>query len=88
MTPQEQAHERYGSTHQLSKLAEECAEAAAAIIRWKIDQTPANRTAMIDELADVEICTAYPRLEFGDAVIQAAVDRKLARLMGMMEVRQ
>ena len=31
-------------------------------------------------MADVEICTAYPRLIFGDDDIDNAVDAKLSRL--------
>jgi hypothetical protein len=35
---------------------------------------------MIEEMADVEICTAYPRLIFGDDDIDKAVASKLSRL--------
>jgi hypothetical protein len=84
MTTQEKALIEWGSRRQMMKTAEEFAEAAAAILRWLNFTTEENKKAMIDELADAEICTAYPRLIFGDGVIHEGVDRKLKRLEGMM----
>jgi hypothetical protein len=86
MTTQGKALLEWGSRRQMMKTAEEFAEAAASIMRWLNIPTDESYTAMIDELADAEICTAYPRLIFGDDVIQEAVDRKLKRLEGMMKV--
>jgi hypothetical protein len=80
MTPQERALAKYGNLHQLHKYAEECAEAAAAVIRWLVDPTPEHSAQMMEEIADVEICTLYPRLVFGDEDIDASRAAKLARL--------
>jgi hypothetical protein len=88
MTTQEMALLEWGSRRQMMKTAEEFAEAAAAIVRWLNLMTDENRAAMIDELAGVEIVTAYPRLIFGDDVIQDAVERKLKRLEGMIGVEK
>lgn len=80
MTAQQQALRKFGNLRQLHKYAEECAEAAAAVLRWLSEPKPEHYAQMIEEMADVEICTAYPRLIFGDDDIDKAVASKLSRL--------
>jgi len=80
MTAQQRALAKHGNMRQLHKYAEECSEAAAAVNRYLADPTPKTYDSMIEEMADVEICTVYPRLIFGDDDIDKAVNAKLSRL--------
>jgi hypothetical protein len=80
MTAQQRALAKHGKLRQLHKYAEECSEAAAAVLRWLAEPTPEHYAQMIEEMADVEVCTAYPRLIWGDGGIDNAVNAKLTRL--------
>lgn len=84
MTVQQQALRKFGNLRQLHKYAEECSEAAAAVNRWLSEPTPEHSSQMIEEMADVEVCTAYPRLIWGDDDIDNAKAAKLARLERMV----
>jgi hypothetical protein len=80
MTIQEQALKHYGIKRQLGKYKEECCEAVAAIQRWEDEPTPESYQQMIEEIADVEFCTAYPRLIFDPVDIDYAIGLKRNRL--------
>jgi NTP pyrophosphatase (non-canonical NTP hydrolase) len=80
MTIQEQALKHFGTKRQMGKYKEECCEAVAAIQRWEANDTPENYQHMIEEIADVENVTVYPRLIFGNEDIDNAKQAKLDRL--------
>ncbi len=79
-TIQEQALKYFGMKRQMGKYKEECCEAVAAIQRWEDEPSPEHYQSMIEEIADVENVTAYPRLIFGAEDIDKAKAAKLDRL--------
>jgi NTP pyrophosphatase (non-canonical NTP hydrolase) len=75
------ALQRYGANHQLLKLAEECSELSAAIVRGIGDtRRKTNFQPIIEEAADVAICLEYVRHVFGNTVLDEAIKEKLERL--------
>jgi NTP pyrophosphatase (non-canonical NTP hydrolase) len=77
---------KYGAKHQLLKLAEECNELAAAIMRGISDtRRDCNFHPIVEEAADVEICLQYVRQIFGDVLADEAIKFKLERLKGRLE---
>ena len=75
-SPTARAWQRNGPEIQVTKAAEECAEFSAAWLRYLAGGDIAE---VLEEAADVIICTDYLHRYFADE-IDAAIQRKLARL--------
>lgn len=73
------AIDMYGSESQMAKAKEECVEFVLAMLHY--EQGRQNVGAVIDELADVIITSQQARLILGPESVDAAIDRKLARLV-------
>lgn len=67
------ARDHFGKEAQLLKCAEECAELAAATLRF-------DRAQMVEETADVLITAMGNREILGAGLVDAEIRRKLARL--------
>ena len=69
----------YGPEHQMLKAKEECAEFLLATLHYEQGRVPLE--TVIEELADVIITSQQARLILGPESVDAAIDRKLARLV-------
>ena len=75
----------YGPAHQIAKAKEECAEFIVATLQYEQGRLPIE--AVVEELADVLITSQQARLVLGPEQVDAAVQRKLDRLVrGMPSV--
>lgn len=68
----------FGTQKQLNKVAEECAELAAAINKYLAGECSQSR--IVEEAADVKFCLGYLELWFGKKEIEAAEQIKIERL--------
>lgn len=73
-----QAVSLWGSEEQWRIVQEECCELGADINRFHRGRIDVEKLA--EEVADVTIMMVQARLMLGHAVVDAAVERKLARL--------
>lgn len=81
MTAQKKALALFGLRHQLCKLAEECAELAAAALRLSnAPGSPERLEQFCEEVADVEIMIEPMRDHFGAVRVDAFRASKLKRL--------
>ena len=69
---------KWGQASQLEMVQEECAELIAALNRVKRGRV--DRAAVAEEAADVYITLEAVRCWLGDAAVDEAIERKLARL--------
>jgi len=67
-----------GSKWHIKKLAEECAELAAAILQW--DNKGANFDNIQKEIADVKIAILYFEMTFGTDDINRYINKKYKRI--------
>ena len=74
----------FGPERQLRKIAEECAECSAAVIRYMDDPDAVDEFA--EELADVEIMIFQARQIIGDARVDEWKEKKAKRLRDRLEV--
>ena len=74
----EKALDKFGMTAQMLKLAEECNELAAAILRSIAEDGSLDDVA--EEVADVRFCIKYAEMLFGVDVIDAIEAKKAERL--------
>jgi hypothetical protein len=84
MTAQKKALLLFGAPRQLRKLAEECAELAAAALRLSEGDTKERRDHFFEESADVEIVLDQMKIQYGEIDFAAWRARKLARLEGIV----
>jgi hypothetical protein len=84
MTAQKKALLLFGTPRQLRKLAEECAELAAAALRLSEGDTKERRDHFFEEAADVEIVLDQMKIQYGEIDFAAWRARKLARLEGIV----
>ena len=82
------AWKHFGSVHQLAKYKEELCEAVAALQRYEINPNPDTYQEMIEELADVELCTNYPRLIFREKDIDQAKHKKMLYLKELLKLQR
>jgi NTP pyrophosphatase (non-canonical NTP hydrolase) len=75
------ARELYGVDNQLEMVTEECGELVVALQHFKRPDRPNALVDLIDELADAQIMVEQARLILGAEEVDAAVERKLARLL-------
>lgn len=78
----EEIFEHYGTNHQLLKLAEECSELSAAIVKY-INEEGGSKEAIFLEMADVLILIRQFQLASGDEIETAAlykIQRQLKRI--------
>lgn len=66
--------EHYGANHQLLKLAEECSELSAAIVKYVNDED-GNIESIFFEMADVLILIRQFQLASGDEIENAALQK-------------
>lgn len=82
------AIERYGKEPQWRQLQEECAELIAAVSHF-LRKREDGGSALVEEIADVEIMLMQARLLIGnDALIDALVEKKIKRLRERLESKQ
>lgn len=74
----------FGKEHQLQKIAEECAEFLQAYLHYR-DARQGAYEAMVDELADLFVTAWQGRLIVGPRNLDAAIDRKLNKLLAAIE---
>jgi hypothetical protein len=84
MTAQKKALLLFGAPRQLRKLAEECAELAAAALRLSEGDTKERRDHFFEESSDVEIVLDQMKIQYGEIDFAAWRARKLARLEGIV----
>jgi len=84
MTAQKKALLLFGAPRQLRKLAEECAELAAAALRLSEGDTRERRDHFFEEAADVEIVLEQMKIQYGELDFAAWRARKLSRLEGIV----
>ncbi|MDD5303082.1 MAG: hypothetical protein PHS14_08220 [Elusimicrobia bacterium] len=84
MTAQKKALLLFGAPRQLRKLAEECAELAAAALRLSEGDTKERRDHFFEESADVEIVLEQMKIHYGEIDFAAWRARKLSRLEGIV----
>ncbi len=75
----QRAIEAFGPDHQMSKAKEECLEFLLATAQY--EQSRVRIGAVVEELADVIITTQQARLILGPDLVDAAIKRKLDRLL-------
>ena len=68
----------WGPDFQVIKIREEMGELQTAMARYEFGRESID--AVIDEVADVTIMMHQARLIFGAGLVDAAIERKLARL--------
>ena len=68
----------FGVQKQLNKVAEECAELAAAINKYLAGEC--SQSKIVEEAADVKFCLGYLELWFGKKEIKLAEQKKIERL--------
>jgi NTP pyrophosphatase (non-canonical NTP hydrolase) len=72
---------KFGITHQMDMVTEECAELIQAINKYKRKTTHETITGLYGEIADVEIMCAQLRLILdNNTAINRIKDQKLVRL--------
>lgn len=75
----EQAVTTWGAGHQAIKTCEEMAELIVALAK-RINDSPIEDEAIVDELADVSICLRQMILYFGVEDVVERIDYKIERL--------
>jgi len=82
MNDYERIFEHYGTNHQLLKLAEECSELSAAIVKY-VNNEGGSIEKIISEIADVLILIRQFQLNSGneiEAVVLQKMQRQLDRI--------
>ena len=77
--------EKYGFKAQELKLAEECCELSAAILKNQSKNNNETFKAMIDEIADVAIMLEQVKYIFSTEAIQRRIDFKLNRQLNRIK---
>jgi NTP pyrophosphatase (non-canonical NTP hydrolase) len=75
----------YGFRHQGRKLAEECGELAVAILKFLNGEV--GRSAVIEEMADVQIMTEQMQylMNIDRSTLRKAIEQKMQRQLGRMK---
>ncbi len=74
--------EKWGEEAQYDQAVEECAELIAALKHFKRDRI--GEEDIISELADVTLMIGQLTWMLGPEKVEAAIDRKLAKLQGLL----
>ena len=75
-----QAIDTFGTDSQVNKMVEESAELTVALMKLKQHFNEKNKTAVIDEIADVKIMISQMQLLFGFDDVEKRIDFKMERL--------
>lgn len=73
---------KWGEQAQFDQVIEECAELTTALLHYRRDK--ADATSVIDEMADVILILGQLRWMFGAGEVESAMERKRAKLEGML----
>lgn len=73
----------WGEQAQHDQTIEECAELTAALLHYRRDK--AGAAHVIDEMADVILMLGQLRWMFGCEAVDKAVERKRAKLEGLLQ---
>lgn len=76
--------DKWGKESQYDQTIEECAELITVLKHFR--RGKADQQAVIDELADVTLMLGQLTWMFGTEQIEAAVQRKLAKLNRLLEL--
>lgn len=74
---------KWGEEAQYSQMVEECAELIATLQHFSRDKV--DEDAVVNELADVFLMVGQLTYMFGEDRLTAAVEKKIAKLEGLLK---